>query len=445
MFYRIAFGLLLPIVFQNVMSLALQLSDTVMLGLLPSNSEIAISAANLANKPLFVYQLFIFGIVSGASVLMSQYWGKGDRKTIANIFGIATTAALSIGTVFTVVCALFSREIMSLFSESNEVVRLGSAYLRIVLISYVPTAIITLLYGVMKSTEQVKIPLFINGFSIILNIILNYFLIFGKCGFPALEVEGAAIATAISKLTEFVLIIVYIVFFETKLKLKIKNIFGFKKEIIKDFIRYSLPVIINETLWGLGVTLHAVILGNIGEEQYAAYSLADIIEQVALLAAMGFAHSSAIMIGKELGSGRRDRAYGYAKTLLTMSTLSGLAFASVLLIARHNIINIFNVSDTTKSYASAIIVVMFFLIAFKAFNLPCIVGILRGGGDTVTAMLTDFIPMWLVAIPLGFIASKVWKLPVYYVYAILMCDEALKIGFAIYRVKSKKWIKDITR
>ena len=444
-FYQNTFRLLLPIVFQNIMSLALQLSDTVMLGLLPSDSEVAISAANLANKPFFVYQLFIFGIVSGASVLISQYWGKGDRKTIANIFGFAACSAISLGTIATIFLAIFPDKVMGLFSQSDDVIQLGSAYLTIVLISYIPSAVISLLYGILKSTEQVKIPLFINGFSIILNIFLNYLLIFGKCGFPVLEVRGAAIATASSKLIEFILIILYIVFFETKLKLKFKNIFGFKKQIIKDFMHYSLPVIFNETLWGLGITLHAAILGNIGEEQYAAYSLANIIEQIALLGALGFANASAIIIGKELGSGRRDRAYGYAKTLLAMSTISGFTVASALVLFRHNIINIFSVSDTTKAYASTIIIVMFFMIAFKAFNIPCVVGVIRGGGDTLIAMLIDFIPMWFIAIPLGFIAAKVWKLPVYYVYAVLMCDEAAKIGFAIYRVKSKKWIKNITR
>ena len=444
LFYKRAFMLLLPMIFQNVMSLMLQLSDTVMLGLLPSNSETAISAANLANKPYFVYTLFLFGIVSGATVLISQYWGKGDTETISRILGIAMTTALVLGSFFTLSCYLFAPSIMSMFSKSSEVIRLGAEYMRTVAISYIPAAVILLLYGILKSTEQVTVPLVFSGASIILNIVLNYILIFGKFGLSEMGVRGAAIATAISKLTEFVLVIIYMVFFEKKVHIKISKLLDFKKKILMDFVRYSSPVILNETAWGLGITVHAAILGNLGEEQYAAYTLANIIEQIAMLAVFGFANASGIIIGKEIGAGRSQNAYPYAKTLLSMAVISGFSFAFILMLFREKIIGIFNVSDTTKMYAGYIIIIMFFLISFKSFNTPAIVGVIRAGGDTVTAMLTDFIPMWLIAIPLGLTVTKLFDLPVYFVYALLMSDEALKAGFILWRLKSKRWIKNLT-
>ena len=444
LFYKRAFMLLLPMIFQNVMSLMLQLSDTVMLGLLPSNSETAISAANLANKPYFVYTLFLFGIVSGATVLISQYWGKGDTETISRILGIAMTTALVLGSFFTLSCYLFAPSIMSMFSKSSEVIRLGAEYMRTVAISYIPAAVILLLYGILKSTEQVTVPLVFSGTSIILNIVLNYILIFGKFGLSEMGVRGAAIATAISKLTEFVLVIIYMVFFEKKVHIKISKLLDFKKKILMDFVRYSSPVILNETAWGLGITVHAAILGNLGEEQYAAYTLANIIEQIAMLAVFGFANASGIIIGKEIGAGRSQNAYPYAKTLLSMAVISGFSFAFILMLFREKIIGIFNVSDTTKMYAGYIIIIMFFLISFKSFNTPAIVGVIRAGGDTVTAMLTDFIPMWLIAIPLGLTVTKLFDLPVYFVYALLMSDEALKAGFILWRLKSKRWIKNLT-
>ncbi len=444
-FYRIVFRLALPMALQSVMQLLLNMMDTLMLGQVGEHSEAVISAANLANQPFFVYSLFLFGMVSGASVLIAQYWGKNDTDVINAVAGIAMTAAFAVGGVYTLICYLFTPQVMGLFSQSDEVIALGVSYLRIVLASYLVCSMTTLLCGVMRSTEQVKIPLFSNATAIFLNIFLNYILIFGKFGAPALGIVGAAVATLISRIAELCIVLIYVIFFEKRVKLRISRMFCIKKELVRDFIKYSIPVICNETLWGLGITMHSVVIGNMGEMSYAAYSVANIIERIGLLAALGFANATMIIIGKEIGAGRSDNAYPYAKTMLSLSVLVGIFMAGVVLLVRPMTLELFNVADETKASAFRIISVMLIVILIKSFNTTAIVGVIRGGGDTVTAMLLDFIPMWIVAIPLGAIMAHVVGLPIWWVYACLMSDEALKSVFCLWRITSKKWIKNVTR
>ncbi len=444
-FYRVVLRLAIPLTLQNVMQLLLNMMDTVMLGRLSERSEAVISAANLANQPYFVYSLFLFGMVSGASVLISQYWGKHDTDTINRVAGIAAIAAFGIGGIYVTLCYLFTPQVMGLFTSIPEVIALGVRYLRIVLASYLIASMTTLLCGVLRSTEQVMIPLLTNITAILMNIVLNYILIFGKFGAPALGIEGAAWATLISRIFELGMVLIYVIFCEKKVRLRPAKMFRIQLLLVRDFIRYSLPVICNETFWGLGITLHSVVIGNLGDIPYAAYSVANIVERIGLLAAIGFANATMIVIGKEIGAGRKENAYPYAKTMLTLSVILGILMSGVVLIIRGAAVDLFNVADETKAAAQNIITVMSFVIFIKSFNTTAIVGVIRGGGDTVTAMLCDFLPMWIFSIPLGFITAYYFKLPVWWVYACLMSDEVLKMSFCLLRIRSRKWIRNVTR
>lgn len=444
-FYRAVLALAIPMTLQNVMQLLLNMMDTVMLGKLENNTEALISAANFANQPYFVYSLFLFGMVSGMSVLIAQYWGKGNTDAINSIAGIAVTAAVIIGSIFTLVCYLFTPQVIGLFTESTEVIELGVKYLRIVLASYIIASLTGLLCGIMRSTEQVGIALCSNTIGIITNIVLNYCMIFGKFGFPKMEIEGAALATLIAKIVEFAIVFIYVVFFDKRVKLSFARMFKIDRKLIKDFIRYSLPVIFNETMWGLGITLHSVVIGHIDDASYAAYTVANIIEKIGLLSAIGFANATQIIIGKEIGAGRSKNAYPYAKTMLALSAILGIIMSAVVLIVRVPAVGLFDVTDTTKTSAVNIIAVMSVIIFIKSFNTTAIVGAFRGGGDTRTAMIFDFVPMWVISIPLGAVAAHFIKLPVWWVYACLMSDEVIKSPFCLLYIKSKKWIRNVTR
>ena len=444
-FYRVILSLAIPMTLQNVMQLLLNMMDTVMLGRLQDNSEALISAANFANQPYFVYSLFLFGMVSGMSVLIAQYWGKGDTDAINSIAGIAMTAAVIVGGIFTAICYLFTPEVMGLFTDSAEVIDLGVKYLRIVLASYIIASLTSLMCGIMRSTEQVGIALGSNTVGILTNIFLNYCLIFGKFGFPRMEIEGAALATLVAKIVEFLVVLVYVIFFDKRVRLSFSRMFRIRREMVGDFVRYSLPVILNETMWGLGITLHSVIIGHISDAAYAAYTVANIIEKIGLLSAIGFANATQIIIGKEIGAGRKENAYPYARTMLAASALLGLIMSGVVLLIRIPAVSLFDVADSTKEAAANIIAVMSVIIFIKSFNTTAIVGVMRGGGDTKTAMIFDFVPMWIISIPLGAVAAHVIGLPVWWVYACLMSDEVLKSTFCLLYVKSKRWIRNVTR
>lgn len=444
-FYRVVLSLAIPMTIQNVLQLLLNMMDTVMLGRLGDSSEAVISAANFANQPFFVYSLFLFGMVSGMSVLIAQYWGKGDTDAINSITGIAMTAAVAVGSLFTIVCYLFTPGVMGLFTDSDEVIGLGVKYLRIVLASYVIASVTSILCGVMRSTEQVGIALGSNTVGIFTNIALNYCLIFGKFGLPRMEIEGAALATLIAKIVEFLIVLVYVIFFDRRVRLSFARMFRIQRRMIGDFIKYSLPVIFNETMWGLGITLHSVIIGHIGDAAYAAYTVANIIEKIGLLSAIGFANATQIIIGKEIGAGRSENAYPYARTMLALSAALGVIMSGVVLLVRVPAVGLFDIADSTKTAAVNIIAVMSVIIFIKSLNTTAIVGVMRGGGDTRTAMIFDFMPMWLISIPLGAIVAHIIKLPVWWVYACLMSDEVIKSGFCLLYIRTKRWIKNVTR
>ena len=444
-FYRVVLSLAIPMTIQNVLQLLLNMMDTVMLGRLGESSEALISAANFANQPFFVYSLFLFGMVSGMSVLIAQYWGKGDTDAINSITGIAMTAAVAVGSLFTIVCYLFTPGVMGLFTDSDEVIGLGVKYLRIVLASYVIASITSILCGVMRSTEQVGIALGSNTVGIFTNIALNYCLIFGKFGLPRMEIEGAALATLIAKIVEFLIVLVYVIFFDRRVRLSFARMFRIQRRMIGDFIKYSLPVIFNETMWGLGITLHSVIIGHIGDAAYAAYPVANIIEKIGLLSAIGFANATQIIIGKEIGAGRSENAYPFARTMLTLSAALGIIMSGVVLLVRVPAVGLFDIADSTKTAAVNIIAVMSVIIFIKSLNTTAIVGVMRGGGDTRTAMIFDFMPMWLISIPLGAIVAHIIKLPVWWVYACLMSDEVIKSGFCLLYIRTKRWIRNVTR
>jgi len=281
---------------------------------------------------------------------------------------------------------------------------------------------------------------------IILNIFLNATLIYGMFGFPALGVAGAAIGTVIARIIETSIILIYIMFFEKTVKFTLKKMFRIHIVIIKDFFKYSLPVIINEFVWGFGVTVHASIIGNTTKDQYAAYTISNMIEQIAFMAIIGFSTACCIIIGKAIGEGKdNDTIARYARTFIGLAVLFALIPGGIAFTCRNLIINLFEISGATKTYASRLFTVVTGFILIKAFNCMSIVGIFRGGGDTKTGMVIDIAAMYSIGIPLGYIAMRFLKLDVPLVYAFLISDEMAKLPVLIWRVKSRKWIRNITR
>jgi putative MATE family efflux protein len=449
-FYISVFRLLLPLVAMSAMHLILNFCDIFMLGRLGEMSETAISAAQIANRPFFLFSLLMFGAMSGATVLCSQYWGKKNVAAINSVAGITVVFLLPVCLIFMAVCFISARQIMSLFSNDEAITAMAVIYLRIIVFSFIFSLLTSLFSGVLRSVEKVKIPMAAVITGITLNIFLNWVLIYGNLGMPALGIKGAAIGTVIARTAELSVVLSYVVFFEKTIKFTLKKMLAIKKILIKDFFRYSLPVVANEFLWGFGVTIHTSIIGNMPVCEYAdrltAYTISNMMEQIAFMSIMGFSNACCILIGKAIGEGKNaDEVAQYARTFIGLSVIFSVATGSAAFFSRNFIISLFEISPLTKIYASQLFVAVTFFVLIKTFNCVSIVGIFRGGGDTKTGMIIDSVFMYALGIPLGFSAAYFFGFEVPLVYAFLVSDELFKMPVIAYRLKSRRWIRNITR
>lgn len=441
-FYKMLLTITIPIALQNLIGFGLNMVDTIMLGSLGENQ---ISASSIANQPYFIFTVFMFGLASGASVLTAQYWGKGDTSAISRIMTLAIRASVICSIVFAFVVLVFSEGVIGLYTNDKDVIVLGAQFLRIIGFSYIISAISTTYLYILRSIENVKIPLLINAISFVVNVALNWVLIFGKLGFPAMGIRGSATATLMARVTELILTLIYAAFFDKRLRIKLSDFLVVDKLLLKDFLHYSLPVVINETLWALGQSMQSVVIGHISSEAVAANSIAGVVQRLATILIMGVANFTAIAVGKQIGAGNTKTAEKYASTLLILSVLLGILSSAAILLIREPFLSIYNVSGVTRNYALQIMGVYAFTTFFSCFNSTNIVGVLRGGGDTRFAMFTDLLALWLVALPLGGIAGLILKLPLPLVFFLLTIDEPVKVLIGLPRFMSKKWAKNVTR
>ena len=445
-FYKEVFRLVLPLTAINSTSLILSFFDVFMLGRTGDMSETAISAAKIASQPFFLFSMLMFGSMSGAMVLCSQYWGKKDTDTINSIAGTTLAVLLPISIIFMSVCFIFAKQIMGLISGDATVVEMAVIYLRILLPSIILNLLSGLFSGILRSVENVKIPMAASFAGITVNIILDAILIYGFFGFPKLGIQGAATAALIARTIEFSVILIYVAFFEKTVKFTLKKMFRIHIFILRDFFKYSLPVIANEFIWGFGMTIHSSVIGHMSKDQYAAYTVSGMIGQIAELSMIGFATGCCIIIGKSIGEGKdNNTVMKYARTFQGLAVFFALITGGITFVLRDIIINLFEISDITKTYASQLFTVMVIISIAKTFNCVSIVGIIRGGGDTKTGMILDACAMYFWGIPLGFFAMYVFKLNVIFVCALLISDELIKVPVCFLRIKSRKWIRNITR
>jgi putative MATE family efflux protein len=441
-FYKQLALLSIPIALQNLIGFGVNMMDTIMLGSLGENQ---ISASAIASQPFFILSVIIFGLSSGASVLTSQYWGKGDMAAIRKIIAISLRVATVCAVLFSALVIIFPEFVMSIYTNDKEVIRLGAQFLRIIGFSYVISAMsMTFLY-VIRSVEHVMFPLVINIIIFVVNTILNWLLIYGEFGFPRLGIRGSATATLLSRIIEFAIVINFAFRLDKKICLKLKDILSFDSGLFKDFLHYSLPVVINETLWGVGTTVQTVIIGHISSQAVAANSISGIVQRLAYVYIFGLANAAAIIVGKEIGASSEKKARDTAYTLLIISVAAGIAAAMFLFLIRDPAVMFYNISDSTKELAKQIMTVFSFISFFSSINCTNIVGILRGGGDTRFALVIDVSCLWLVSLPLGALFGLVLKFPVPLVFAVLFIDEPIKFIFGMWRFKSGLWLRNVTK
>lgn len=445
-FYKMLLAICIPIALQNLITQATSFADTIMLGIADSQGTL-LSASSLANNPFFILTLVCFGIASGSAILSSQYWGKNDIPAIRTIISMIVKLSTVIGFVFGAVVILFPEAVMSLFSRNEVMISAGADYLRIIGFAYPFFAFGNTLICAIRGVEIVKISVVVNLSGLVTNVLLNWVLIFGRLGAPAMGIKGAATATLIARLVEFAVTVIYVFGIDKKLGMKLKHMLSFNGTLARDLIKYSTPVVINEIFWSLAISMQAAILGHIeysAGDPVSANTIASMIYQLAAVVISGVANASAVVVGKAIGEKDENEAKSRAYTLKLMSFLLGFLTFGIILALRPIILRFYNLPEQTMALTHDLIFVTAVASVFVSIASVSIIGILRGAGDTRFCLIIEFIFLWAVAIPAALLATY-FKLPVPAVLALMKIDELLKSVACLIRLRGKKWLNSVTR
>ena len=441
-FYRLLFSIALPIAVQNLITFMVSMVDTLMVGAL---GEIQLSAVSIANNLFFVLTILMFGIAGGSNIMISQYWGKGNVKTIHKILAIMYRVCLLITGIFIFIALFLPKYFMGIFTTDKAVIDFGASYLRIVCIGYLFYSITNCTIMMLRSVKTVSISIIVYTASLVVNSILNWIFIFGNLGAPELGIRGAAIATVCARITEFSIVLVFMFIYERKIGLKIEHLLKLDKEILKDYVGLCTPVLCNELLWAIGASMISVIVGRMGTEVVAANSINGVAHQFVTVFIFGMSNATAVIIGNTIGEGKKEKAKEYAYSIGIFSVVMGCISGLMILLIKPFVVNFYNVSYSTKLIAMEIMTVTSGIIVFQSLASNFMMGVLRGGGDAKFVLINDLIFMWLVAIPGGFFVAFVLELPVALVFLVIKCDEILKSLTSVYRVISGKWVNDVTK
>ncbi len=429
--------LAIPIMLQHLVFSSLNMVDGVMIGQL---GDSAVAAVGVANQVFFLVSLLLFGIASGTAIFAAQFWGKKDTNRIQSILGLSLLMSISGALIFSLVAILFPVQVISIYSKDPAVISQGSAYLQIVAFSYVITAITNSYSSVLRSTENVKLPLVTSLVALSLNTLMNYGLVLGNFGLPALGVEGAAIATIISRLIEVVLLLTIIYSRKLPVAAKLPALLNFKILSLKKFFNTTLPVIATEVFWSFGITTYYVVYARIGTESIAAVNIAGTLDRIIFVIFIGLGNACAIMIGNRIGAEENDLATSYAKKYLVLGAIGAVIFGLIMFTFANPLLSFYKVSAVTINFTIKLIVLMALSLPVRSLNLILLIGILRSGGDTKYAFFIDAGSVWAVGVPLAFLGAFVLDLPIHWVYLMVLMDEVVKLTLGLYRFFSQRWI-----
>ena len=424
-FYKKMFSLAIPIALQQLLTSCAQLVDTAMtVGL----GNVSTAAIGVAGRWGFLLNLALFGISSGAATMTAQFWGINDRRSIRRSYGIGLILALAVGALYTVLVLAIPEQMMRVFTSEEEVIAAGVQYLQAVAPYGIFVAISLVTSTVMRSTEDVHTPLICSIASVATNTVLNYILIYGKLGFPALKLRGAAIATAIAMVVQAVLLFVIGNAKKNIIHAPIGEFFKKDIDFFKKFLRVCVPIMLNELLWGIGTNVYAMVYARQGSENYAAYTIFSSIEQIAFVFFVGICHACSIMTGKAVGAGKADEAYSMGKRFIKLVPLLGVLTGVAMIFLRNPLLLIYSL-----------------WIGVRNISYVCVVGIFRAGGDTKIGMFLDIGALFLFSIPIVTTLGFLTDVPFYVlIIAMYIAEDTPKSLLCLIRFKSRKWIKQLT-
>lgn len=438
-FYKTLVSLAVPITLQNTITSSLNLVDTVMIGQL---GTVEVAAVGLANKVCFVLILVLFAISSGTAIFTAQFWGRKDVENIGRVMGIALVLSVAISILFSIFTLWLPEAVIGIFTPDQAVIADASLYLVIISFSFVPMAVTMLYAFVLRSTGRVLLPMYASIGALGLNTFLNYCLIFGHFGMPALGVKGAAIATLFARFIEAGLIIL-ITYWKKYPAVRPGHLATVSKDLVRRFFVTALPVIANELIWVLGMTMYAVIYARMGTEEIAAVNIIGPVEHITIGFFFGLASAASVMIGNQIGRDNDDAALSYAKRFCVFGVVGAVISGIIIFFTASPVAMLFKVSPAVQDYTIKLLVILSIVLWVRIFNLVSIVGILRGGGDTKFSLYLEIIAIWAIGVPLAFFGGLVWKLEVYWVFALVHVEEGFKMIIGLYRIYSRKWIHNL--
>lgn len=431
---RLAF----PIALQQFMTALVGACDAIMLGKL---SQDAMSAVSLATQVTFVFNLFMFAFMAGENMFVAQYYGKGDYTGISQVFSLVTKICGCIAVVFLAGTLFFPEQLMRILTNEETLIVLGSEYLRVIGISYVFSGIAQTFLAIMKNCGAVNMSTLINGVMVILNIALNAVFIFGLSGFPKIGIKGAALATVLATVVQFLWSVGYVLCRIRAVKFSLRSC---EKKLFGRFWQKAVPLLINNLAWGIGFSMYSVIMGHLGTDAVAANGIANISKNLVVCFCLGLGNAGSIIVGNRLGADRLQEAKEVGETLTKTAIIAGIVSGLVLIALSPFITKMVDLTPTARGYLQKMLLISSYYIAGKSVNCMTIGGIFAAGGDSKFGMLCDSVTLWCIIVPLGCICAFILKLPVMIVYFVLNLDEIIKLPVVYKHYKKYKWIKNLT-
>ena len=430
--------LALPIALQQFMTALVGACDAIMLGKL---SQDAMSAVSLATQVTFVFNLFMFAFMAGENMFVAQYYGKGDYTGISQVFSLVTKICGCIAVVFLAGALFFPEQLMRILTNEETLIVLGSEYLRVIGISYVFSGIAQTFLAIMKNCGAVNMSTLINGVMVILNIVLNAVFIFGLSGFPKMGIKGAALATVLATVVQFLWSVGYVLCRIRAVKFSLRSC---EKKLFGRFWQKTVPLLINNLAWGIGFSMYSVIMGHLGTDAVAANGIANISKNLVVCFCLGLGNAGSIIVGNRLGADRLQEAKEVGETLTKTAIIAGIVSGLVLIALSPFITKMVDLTPIARGYLQKMLLISSYYIAGKSVNCMTIGGIFAAGGDSKFGMLCDSVTLWCIIVPLGCICAFILKLPVMVVYFVLNLDEIIKLPVVYKHYKKYKWIKNLT-
>ncbi len=447
-FYKRLMRLSMPIVLQNLITFSLGLIDTFMVSQLGNTEMAAVTAANV---PVFLLISIVFGVQSGLGILVSQYWGKQDMKSISRAIGVAAASGVVVATVLAAVLFFWPVQIMDLLSNNHQLSILGAPYLKLIGISYIFNMLSSVYASAQRSAENPSFGMKLFGASTLINTGLNYLLIFGKLGFPMLGIQGAAIATLCARICEFIICTVYALR-DKRIRMQWAAFVRPGWDMLRRFLKYASPVVLNEAAWGLGNSMLTVILGYTENsvEMLAANAVMGNLNRLFLVFCFGLGAATAVLVGKAIGEGQsEDELMDLSRALLRFTIVSGLVLGAIALALVPTlfipvVFPLFKLYGESAAIATALAVTGFAFIPTHAYSITCITGVLRAGGDVFWSAALDLAPQWVICLPLTALCALVLKTGIWPIAIAIQTESMVKIPLCAFRVRSRKWIHDVT-